>query len=166
MAVSKIRPFLWFGTNAEDAANLYVSIFKNSKILNVMRSPDPHVAMGVELEIEGQQIIAFNGGPHFKLTEAVSMFVTCDTQAEVDMYWDKLIADGGAPSQCGWLKDKYGLSWQIIPEALTRLMGDKDGAKAQRVVQAMLTMSKIDIAALQKAYDEVPVTSSSKSGAE
>ena len=153
MAVQSIRPFLWFGSNAEDAANLYVSIFKNSKILNVMRSPDPHIAMGVELELDGLQIIAFNGGPHFKLTEAISLMVTCETQDEVDTYWQKLIADGGAPSQCGWLKDKYGLSWQIIPEALTRLMNDKDGAKAQRVVQAMLTMSKIDIAALERAYE-------------
>lgn len=153
MAVQSIRPFLWFGSNAEEAANLYVSIFKNSKILNVMRSPDPHIAMGVELELDGLQIIAFNGGPHFKLTEAISLMVTCETQDEVDTYWQKLIADGGAPSQCGWLKDKYGLSWQIIPEALTRLMNDKDGAKAQRVVQAMLTMSKIDIAALERAYE-------------
>jgi predicted 3-demethylubiquinone-9 3-methyltransferase (glyoxalase superfamily) len=153
MAVQSIRPFLWFGSNAEEAANLYVSIFKNSKILNVMRSPDPHIAMGVELELDGLQIIAFNGGPHFKLTEAISLMVTCETQAEVDSYWERLIADGGAPSQCGWLKDKFGLSWQIIPEALTRLMNDKDGAKAQRVVQAMLTMSKIDIAALERAYE-------------
>lgn len=153
MAVQSIRPFLWFGSNAEEAANLYVSIFKNSKIINVMRSPDPKVAMGVELELDGLQIIAFNGGPHFKLNEAVSLMVTCETQAEVDTYWEKLIADGGAPSQCGWLKDKFGLSWQIIPEALTRLMNDRDGAKAQRVVQAMLKMSKIDIAALERAYE-------------
>ena len=118
-----------------------------------MRSPDPHIAMGVELELDGLQIIAFNGGPHFKLTEAISLMVTCETQDEVDTYWQKLIADGGAPSQCGWLKDKYGLSWQIIPEALTRLMNDKDGAKAQRVVQAMLRRSKIDIAALERAYE-------------
>ncbi|MEQ1693155.1 MAG: VOC family protein [Gemmatimonas sp.] len=153
MTLQKIRPFLWFGSNAEAAANLYVSIFANSKILNVMASPQPGVAMGVEFEIEGQQIIAFNGGPHYSLTEAVSLMVRCTTQAEVDMYWDKLTADGGQPSRCGWLKDRFGLSWQIIPEALPRLMGDPDRVRAQRVVQAMLTMSKIDIAMLQKAYD-------------
>ncbi len=153
MPVQKIRPFLWFGSNAEAAANFYVSIFSDSKILNVMPSPEPGVAMGVEFQIEAQQYIAFNGGPHYSLTEAVSLMVLCETQAEVDMYWDKLTADGGQSSRCGWLKDKFGLSWQIIPEALPRLMGDPDRVRAQRVVHAMLTMNKIEIAGLQKAYD-------------
>ena len=153
MSTPTIRPFLWFGQNAEAAAHFYVSVFKNSKIVTVMRSPDPTTPMGVELEIDGQRLIAFNGGPHYKLTEAVSLMVHCETQDEVDYFWDKLTADGGEPSRCGWLKDKFGLSWQIIPQALVTLMGDKDPARAGRVVQAMLGMSKIDIAGLQKAYD-------------
>ena len=153
MSTPTIRPFLWFGQNAEAAAHFYVSVFKNSKIVTVMPSPDPTTPMGVELEIDGQRLIAFNGGPHYKLTEAVSLMVHCETQDEVDYFWDKLTADGGEPSRCGWLKDKFGLSWQIIPQALVTLMGDKDPARAGRVVQAMLGMSKIDIAGLQKAYD-------------
>ncbi len=153
MSTPTIRPFLWFGQNAEAAAHFYVSVFKNSKIVTVMPSPDPTTPMGVELEIDGQRLIAFNGGPHYKLTEAVSLMVHCETQEEVDYFWDKLTADGGEPSRCGWLKDKFGLSWQIIPQALVTLMGDKDPARAGRVVQAMLGMSKIDIAGLQKAYD-------------
>ena len=153
MSTPTIRPFLWFGQNAEAAAHFYVSVFKNSKIVTVMPSPDPTTPMGVELEIDGQRLIAFNGGPHYKLTEAVSLMVHCETQVEVDYFWDKLTADGGEPSRCGWLKDKFGLSWQIIPQALVTLMGDKDPARAGRVVQAMLGMSKIDIAGLQKAYD-------------
>ena len=153
MSTPTIRPFLWFGQNAEAAAHFYVSVFKNSKIVTVMPSPDPTTPMGVELEIDGQRLIAFNGGPHYKLTEAVSLMVHCETQVEVDYFWDKLTADGGEPSRCGWLKDKFGLSWQIIPQALVTLMGDKDPARAGRVAQAMLGMSKIDIAGLQKAYD-------------
>ncbi len=153
MSIPTIRPFLWFGQNAEDAANFYVSIFNNSKIISVMPSPDPKTAMGVEFEIDGQRLIAFNGGPHYTLTEAVSLMVHCKTQDDVDKFWNALTADGGAPSRCGWLKDKFGLSWQIIPEALTTLMTDKDAARAGRVVQAMLGMSKIDIAGLQAAYD-------------
>ena len=153
MSTPTIRPFLWFGQNAEAAAHFYVSVFKNSKIVTVMPSPDPTTPMGVELEIDGQRLIAFNGGPHYKLTEAVSLMVHCETQVEVDYFWDKLTADGGEPSRCGWLKDKFGLSWQIIPQALVTLMGDKDPARAGRVVQAMLGMSKIDIAGLQTAYD-------------
>lgn len=153
MSTPTIRPFLWFGQNAEAAAHFYVSVFKNSKIVTVMPSPDPTTPMGVELEIDGQRLIAFNGGPHYKLTEAVSLMVHCETQDEVDYFWDKLTADGGEPSRCGWLKDKFGLSWQIIPQALVTLMGDKDPARAGRVVQAMLGMSKIDIAGLQTAYD-------------
>ena len=153
MSTPTIRPFLWFGQNAEAAANFYVSVFKNSKILSVMPSPDPKTPMGVELEIDGQRLIAFNGGPHYKLTEAVSLMVHCETQEEVDYFWQKLTSDGGAESRCGWLKDRFGLSWQVIPQALMTLMGDKDPARAGRVVQAMLGMSKIDIAALQRAYD-------------
>ncbi len=153
MSTPTIRPFLWFGQNAEAAANFYVSVFRNSKILSVMPSPDPKTPMGVELEIDGQRLIAFNGGPHYKLTEAVSLMVHCDTQEEVDYFWQKLTSDGGAESRCGWLKDRFGLSWQVIPQALMTLMGDKDPARAGRVVQAMLGMSKIDIAALQRAYD-------------
>jgi predicted 3-demethylubiquinone-9 3-methyltransferase (glyoxalase superfamily) len=153
MSTPKIRPFLWFGQNAEAAANFYVSVFDNSKIISVMKGPDPKTPMGVELEIDGQRLIAFNGGPHFKLTEAVSLMVHCETQEEVDYFWDKFTSDGGEPSRCGWLKDKFGLSWQIVPEALITLMNDKDPARAGRVVQAMLGMNKIDIAGLQKAYD-------------
>jgi predicted 3-demethylubiquinone-9 3-methyltransferase (glyoxalase superfamily) len=153
MSIPTIRPFLWFGQNAEAAANLYVSIFRNSKIISVMPSPAPAMPMGVEFEIDGQRIIAFNGGPHFTLTEAVSLMVHCDTQEQVDYYWDALTADGGSPSRCGWLKDKFGLSWQIVPQALVSLMGDKDRVRAGRVVQAMMGMSKIDIAALQRAYE-------------
>ena len=155
MPTPTIRPFLWFGQNAEAAANFYVSVFRNAKIISVMPSPDPKTPMGVELEIDGQRIIAFNGGPHYKLTEAVSLMIHCTTQDEVDYYWQTLTADGGEESRCGWLKDKFGLSWQVVPQALMTLMGDKDPAKAGRVVQAMLGMSKIDIAALQRAYDAV-----------
>lgn len=154
MSARKVRTFLWFGSNAQDAAKLYVSIFPNSKITKEMGAPGGNV-MGVELEIDGQLITAFNGGPHYKLSEAVSLFVHCETQEEVDRYWDLLTADGGSPGQCGWLKDKFGLSWQIVPGALMRLMGDPDPARAGRVVQAMLGMSKIDIAGLQRAYDGV-----------
>lgn len=153
MATPTIRPFLWFGQNAHAAAALYVSVFENSRIVNVMASPDPATPYGVEVELDGQRLIAFNGGPHYRLTEAVSLMVHCETQDEVDYYWNALTADGGSPDRCGWLKDKFGLSWQIIPQALTTLMGDKDPAKAGRVVQAMFGMTKIDIAALHAAYD-------------
>jgi predicted 3-demethylubiquinone-9 3-methyltransferase (glyoxalase superfamily) len=153
MSTPTIRPFLWFGQNAEAAANFYVSVFRNSKIIKVMGSPDPKTPMGVELEIDGQRLIAFNGGPHFRLTEAVSLMVHCESQEEVDYFWERLTADGGEESRCGWLKDRFGLSWQIIPQALMTLMGDKDPARAGRVVQAMLGMAKIDIAGLQRAYD-------------
>ncbi|MEO7966424.1 MAG: VOC family protein [Gemmatimonadaceae bacterium] len=155
MSTPKIRPFLWFGQNAQAAANFYVEVFKNSKIINVMPGAPGGDPMGVEFELDGQRIIAFNGGPHYKLTEAVSLMVHCETQEEVDYFWTKLTADGGDPHRCGWLKDKFGLSWQIIPQALMTLMSDKDPAKAGRVVQAMLGMDKIDIAGLQRAYDAV-----------
>lgn len=145
-----ITPFLWFDTQAEEAARFYVTVFPNSKVLNVWNGPDGKV-QGVNFVLDGQEIRALNGGPLFKFTEAFSLFVDCQTQAEVDRYWDKLTADGGAPGQCGWLKDKYGLSWQVIPVQLGKLMGrDKTG----QVVQAMLKMKKIIIADLVKAANE------------
>jgi predicted 3-demethylubiquinone-9 3-methyltransferase (glyoxalase superfamily) len=154
----KITTYLWFDNNAEEAMNFYTSIFKNSKILNVVRygeaGPGPKgTVMNGVFELEGQQFMALNGGPHFKFTEAISLFVSCESQEEVDELWEKLTADGGAPSQCGWLKDKFGLSWQIIPTALMELMSDPDPEKSKRVMQAMLQMSKIDVAALKRAYD-------------
>jgi predicted 3-demethylubiquinone-9 3-methyltransferase (glyoxalase superfamily) len=149
--MQRITPFLWFDGNAEEAMKFYVSIFKNSRIVSTMAGPDGKVMTGT-FQLEGQQFMALNGGPHFKFTEAISLFVNCETQAEVDELWNKLTA-GGAESQCGWLKDKFGLSWQIIPTTLGRLLGDKDRAKAGRAMQAMLQMKKIDIAKLQLAFD-------------
>ncbi|HKS07704.1 MAG TPA: VOC family protein [Gemmatimonadaceae bacterium] len=143
--MQKIKTFLWYDGKAEEAAQFYTSIFRNSRVTHA--SP-----MVVEFELDGQQFIALNGGPDFKFTEAISLFVTCESQAEVDDYWNKLISGGGSPSQCGWLKDKYGLSWQIIPKTLIELMSDKNPAKANAVTQAMLKMRKIDIAALKAAY--------------
>ena len=153
--MQKISPFLWFDSNAEEAANFYVSIFKDSKILKIARygeaGPGPAGAvMVVNFQIEGQDFIALNGGPLFKFTEAISFVINCQTQEEVDHYWNKLTA-GGQESQCGWLKDKYGLSWQVTPTILGELLADKDQKKAQRVMQAMLQMKKIDIAALKRA---------------
>lgn len=147
-----ITPFLWFNDNAEEAMRFYVSIFPKSKVLNVWKGPDGKV-MGVSFILNGQEVRGLNGGPLFKHTEAFSFFVDCDSQEEVDMYWNKLTASGGQESMCGWLKDKYGLSWQIIPVQLGKLMGDKDKEKAGRVMQAMLKMNKIIIADLQKAYE-------------
>jgi predicted 3-demethylubiquinone-9 3-methyltransferase (glyoxalase superfamily) len=148
----KITPFLWFDNEAEEAMNFYVSVFKNSKIVSTGPGPDGKVMTGT-FELEGQKFMALNGGPQFKFTEAISLFVDCTDQAEVDDLWNKLTADGGKASQCGWLKDKYGLSWQIIPKALGELLGGTDPAKAQRAMQAMLKMQKIDVAALKAAYD-------------
>jgi predicted 3-demethylubiquinone-9 3-methyltransferase (glyoxalase superfamily) len=153
--MQKITPFLWFDNQAEEAANFYVSIFKNSKIGTVTRygdaGPGPKGSvMTVSFELEGQQFTALNGGPHFKFTEAISFVVDCKSQAEVDEYWDKLSA-GGRTDQCAWLKDQYGVSWQIVPRVLMELISDPDAAKAQRVMQAMLQMTKIDIAKLQRA---------------
>ena len=154
----KITPFLWFHSNAEEAMNHYVSIFKDARIVSVSRygeggpGPKGSVMTGT-FEIEGQQFMALNGGPHFKFSEAISLFVNCGTQAEVDELWEKLSA-GGSESQCGWLKDKFGLSWQIIPSALGELLGDPDPGKSRRVMQAMLKMGKIDIAGLQAAYNQ------------
>jgi predicted 3-demethylubiquinone-9 3-methyltransferase (glyoxalase superfamily) len=154
----KITPFLWFDNNAEEAMNHYVSIFKDSRIVDIRRygdagpGPKGSVMTGT-FEIEGQQFMALNGGPHFKFSEAISLFVNCGTQAEVDDLWDKLSA-GGQESRCGWLKDKFGLSWQIIPTALGEMLGDPDPKKAGRVMQAMMKMGKIDVALLQAAYDQ------------
>ena len=150
-AIQKITPYLWFDNQAEDAASFYVSLFENSKILNVHRNGDH--AFIVEFQLDGHTYIALNGGPHFKLSEAFSLFVTCETQQEVDDYWEKL-SEGGEKQMCGWVKDRFGLSWQVIPSKLMELMSDPDPAKAGRVTEAMLKMQKIDIAALQKAYDQ------------
>jgi len=144
--MKKITPFLWFDTQAEEAMNFYCSIFKNSKILSV--SP-----FSVNFELEGQEFVGFNAGPEFKFNESISFFVNCEDQAEVDYLWNALTADGGEESMCGWLKDKYGLSWQIIPKQLGALMGDPDPDKSNRVREAMLKMQKIIVADLQKAYD-------------
>jgi predicted 3-demethylubiquinone-9 3-methyltransferase (glyoxalase superfamily) len=156
--MQKITPFLWFDDNAEEAVNFYTSIFKDSKVISTSRygehGPGPAGSlMMANFLLNGQEFFALNGGPVFKFTEAISFFVTCEDQAEVDYYWDKL-SQGGETQQCGWLKDKFGLSWQIVPTALGRLMGDKDPVKAARVTQAMLKMVKIEIAALQQAYDQ------------
>ena len=149
--MQKITTFLWFDGQAEEAANFYVSLFKNSKITNVMKAG--RQTMSVTFRLEGQDFIALNGGPHFKFTEAVSLFVSCDTQEEIDDKWKKLTANGGQESMCGWLKDKYGLSWQIVPPVLGELMNDKDAAKSKRVMDAMLKMRKIDISVLKKAHN-------------
>ena len=151
--MGKITPFLWFDTQAEDAMNLYVSIFKNSKVLSVSRQGASGPVMSVTFELDGQTVMGLNAGPEFKFNEAFSFFVNCETQEEVDYYWNKLTADGGEESRCGWLKDKYGLSWQIIPTVLGDLIGGKDAEKANRALQAMLGMQKLDIKALQAAYD-------------
>jgi len=156
--MQKITPFLWFDGKAEEAMKFYVSIFKNSKVLGVSRygeaGPGPKGSvMTVRFELDGQEFIGLNGGPQFKFTEAVSFSVDCKTQKEVDELWEKL-SEGGEQGPCGWLKDKYGLSWQIVPSILGKLLGDKDPAKANRVMKAMLQMKKLDIAGLQKAYDK------------
>jgi predicted 3-demethylubiquinone-9 3-methyltransferase (glyoxalase superfamily) len=153
--MQKITPFLWFDNQAEEAMNFYVSIFKDSKILTVKRygeaGPGPKGSvMTATFQLEGQEFMALNGGPHFKFTEAVSLFVNCETQEEVDALWDQLSA-GGQGGRCGWLKDKFGLSWQIIPAGLGAMLGDPDPAKARRVMEAMLKMDKIDLAALRQA---------------
>ena len=151
--MKKITPFLWFDTQAEEAMNFYVSVFKNSKVLGVTPGPN-EIASTVSFELEGQEFIGLNAGPQFKFNEAISFFVDCENQKEVDELWDKLTADGGEESMCGWLKDKYGLSWQIIPKGLGQMLNDPDPVKAQRVMQAMLQMHKIDIAGLQRAYEQ------------
>jgi len=156
--MQKITPFLWFDGKAEEAANFYTSIFKNSKVGRVSRygenGPGPKGSvMSATFTLEGQEFMALNGGPQFRFTEAISFFVSCETQEEVDELWEKL-SEGGEKSRCGWLKDKFGLSWQIIPTALGELLGDKDPAKAGRVMKAMLQMSKIEIEGLRRAHSE------------
>ena len=146
-----ITPFLWFDTQAEEAMQFYTSIFPRSKVIAVQRAGD--VVMSVTWELEGQRFMGLNAGPHFTFNEAVSFFVACETQQEVDELWDKLLAHGGKPTQCGWLKDRFGLSWQIIPNVLPKLLGDPDREKAGRAMQAMMKMVKIDGPALQRAFD-------------
>lgn len=159
--MQKITPFLWFDNQAEEAANFYTSVFKNSKIGNTTRyDADTAKASGrpegslmtIEFQLEGQDFIALNGGPQFKFTEAISFSVDCKTQEEVDEYWAKLSA-GGEEGPCGWLKDKYGLSWQIVPAVLNEMLQDEDAEKAKRVTRAMLQMKKLDIEALKQAYE-------------
>ena len=150
--MKKITPFLWFDNQAEEAMNFYVSVFKNSKVLGVTPGPNG-IAQSVTFELEGQEFIGLNAGPQFKFNEAISFFVDCKTQEEVDELWEKLTANGGEESMCGWLKDKYGLSWQIIPSALGQMLSDPDPVKAQQVMQAMLQMRKIDISGLKQAYE-------------
>jgi predicted 3-demethylubiquinone-9 3-methyltransferase (glyoxalase superfamily) len=145
-----ITPFLWFDTQAEEAMNFYASIFKRSRVISVNRVQGR--VLGVQFELESQRLMGLNGGPHHKFTEAISLFVACDTQQEIDELWEKLTADGGA-SRCGWLKDKFGLSWQIVPSGLGQMLSDKDPAKSKRVMDAMLQMSKLDMGKLQQAYD-------------
>lgn len=162
MAIQKISPFLWFDSQAEEAAQFYVSVFKNSKIGKITRYPneaakrigrEPGSVMTVEFILDGVEFVALNAGPMFKFTEAVSFVVMCETQEEVDYYWEKLTADGGEPGPCSWLKDKYGLSWQVQPGLLIELLGDPDEAKAERVMNAMMEMTKIDIGTLKRAAD-------------
>ncbi|HEX2442499.1 MAG TPA: VOC family protein [Vicinamibacterales bacterium] len=147
----KITPFLWFDSQAEEAMNFYASIFKRSKVISVNRAQGRVIS--VEFELEGQRFMALNAGPPFTFNEAVSFFVGCETQQEIDDLWAKLTADGGSPGRCGWLKDKFGLSWQIIPNALGEMLGDKDPAKAKRAMDAMLQMNKLDVATLQRAFE-------------
>ena len=146
-----ITPFLWFDTQAEAAMNFYASVFPRSKVISVHRAQGKVTA--VQFELEGQRFMALNAGPMYRFTEAISLFVGCETQQEIDDLWAKLTAEGGAPSRCGWLKDKFGLSWQIIPNALGPMLSDKDPSKSQRVMNAMLQMNKLDLLQLQQAYD-------------
>ena len=152
-----ITPFLWFNNNAEEAMNFYVSVFKNSKVNRIVRygeaGPGPAgTVMTVEFELDGQEFVGLNGGPHFKFTEAVSFTVRCETQEDIDYYWEKL-SEGGQKSRCGWLKDKFGLSWQVEPRILGDLISDADPEKAKRLMQAMLKMDKIDIEPIKRAYE-------------
>lgn len=155
--MQKITPYLWFDNQAEEAVKFYISLFKNSKITTVtyygegMPLPAGTV-LTISFELAGQEFVALNGGPYYKFTEAISLFVDCEDQEEVDDLWTKFTA-GGEESMCGWLKDKYGLSWQIVPKALGRMMSDPDPVKVQRMVQAMLQMKKLDVAGLQRAFD-------------
>jgi predicted 3-demethylubiquinone-9 3-methyltransferase (glyoxalase superfamily) len=153
----KIHPFLWFDTQAEEAANFYVSVFPNSKMLGVMRNPGGGSGSGgsvlsVDFELDGFRVAGLNGGPHFKFSEAVSFFIECKDQAEVDYYWEKLVEGGGEYSQCGWLKDRFGFSWQVVPKQLFETIGGPDAAGRERAMAAMMQMTKLDVAKLQAAY--------------
>jgi predicted 3-demethylubiquinone-9 3-methyltransferase (glyoxalase superfamily) len=160
----KITPFLWFDHQAEEAVKFYTSVFKNSKTGRILRYGEeaakvsesgrpPGSVLTIEFEIEGQKFVALNGGPQFKFNESISFVVNCETQQEVDYYWQKFTADGGQESACGWLKDKFGVSWQITPTVLIDMLHDKDSEKSERVMHAMLQMQKIDMATLKEAYD-------------
>jgi predicted 3-demethylubiquinone-9 3-methyltransferase (glyoxalase superfamily) len=157
--MQKVNPFLWFSNQAEEAVNFYASVFKDLKINHITRNPggnpeEPGSVLTIDFELFGQHFVALNGGPgYYEFTPAISFIVRCESQAEVDQYWDHLL-EGGSAMQCGWLTDKYGLTWQIIPNALMKLMGDANRAKAANVMQAMMKMIKLDIQALQQAYDE------------
>lgn len=156
--MQKIRPFLWFNDQAEEAANFYVSIFKNSKIGNISRYGEggpgkKGTAMSVTFQLDGEEFMALNGGPLFKFTEAISFFVNCETQQEVDELWEKLSA-GGEKSRCGWLKDKYGLSWQIVPSALGKMLSEHGAGNSKKAFEAMMKMDKIDIKTLEQAYNQ------------
>ena len=161
--MQRISPFLWFDHQAEEAAKFYVSIFKNSKIGKITRYPEeaakkigrePGSVMTVEFTLDGQEFVALNGGPQFKFSEAISFSVNCETQEEIDYFWEKLSADGGETGPCGWLKDKFGLSWQIVPKVLEELMLDKNPKKSESVMKAVLEMKKLDIQKLKQAYDQ------------
>jgi predicted 3-demethylubiquinone-9 3-methyltransferase (glyoxalase superfamily) len=160
--MQKITPFLWFDHQAEEAAKFYTSVFENSKVGKIIRYDEAAAkaaggpvgsVLTIEFEIGGQKFTALNGGPEFKFNEAISFVVNCDTQEEVDYFWEKLSADGGQESQCGWLKDKFGVSWQIVPTVLIEMLQDKDSEKSERVMKAMLQMQKIDIKTLKEAYE-------------
>jgi predicted 3-demethylubiquinone-9 3-methyltransferase (glyoxalase superfamily) len=159
--MQKITPFLWFDNQAEEAAKFYASVFKNSKVGRILRYDEASAkgagrpvgsVLTIEFEIAGQKFTALNGGPEFKFNESISFVVNCETQNEVDYFWEKLMADGGQESQCGWLKDKFGVSWQITPTVLIDMLNDKDAKKAERVMKAMMQMQKIDIKTLKEAY--------------
>lgn len=150
--MQKITPFLWFDNNALEAAQFYTTVFTNSAIISTIPGPGGTV-MGLTFQLNGQTFMALNGGPMFTFTEAISLYINCETQEEIDTLWNKLTADGGKESRCGWLKDKYGLSWQLVPPVLGKLLADPDREKAGKVMQAMLQMNKIIIADLQKAYE-------------
>jgi len=156
--MQKISPCLWFDRNAEDAVRFYTSVFKDSKVVNILRCGDAGpwpkgTVLMIQFQLAGQDFQALNGGPQFKFTEAISLSVDCESQAEVDELWAKLTADGGQPSQCSWLKDKFGVSWQIVPRALPQLLNDPNPEKAKRAMQAMMQMGKIDIAKLKQAVE-------------
>jgi predicted 3-demethylubiquinone-9 3-methyltransferase (glyoxalase superfamily) len=148
-----ITPFLWFDANAEEATNFYVSVFPNSEVLSVNRLGPEGKVLTTSFRLDDQVFVALNGGPYHRFSEAVSFVIDCESQEEVDHYWDALSSDGGEPEQCGWLKDRYGLSWQVVPRAMVEMLQDEDAERAGRVMQAMLQMTKIEIATLRQAYD-------------